>query len=69
MTLERVRTLKRELTTIGADVAQFNRFAGMVRLDPVPVFLSRAGIHHEQQVVLRKAIDQQIVDYSSGWSR
>lgn len=62
-----VRPLQRELAVISADVLQLDRFAGVMRCDPLPVFFGRAGIDDEKQVVCGKTINHQVVDDRALW--
>ncbi len=62
-----IRALQRELAIIGADVFQLDRFAGVMRRDPFPVFFSRACIDDQQQVVCCETINHQIVNDRALW--
>src|SRR5215213_2849172 len=60
-----IRPLQSYLAVVGADVLQLYLLALLMRLNPIPVFLSRPCVDDEQQTLLSEAIDQQVVNDSA----
>src|SRR6267142_5872468 len=62
--IQRIWSLQRNLTVLTADIAEFNVTAAVLKMrsDPVPIFLRRPCVYHQQQMVLCDAIDEQILD-------
>ena len=61
----RIGALQSDLTILGACVSQLDVLILVMRTDPVPIFLSRAGIYDQQQMIFSEAIDKQIIDHGS----
>lgn len=59
---DRVRALQCELAVISADVLEFDGFARVMRTDPLPIFIGRAGVYDQPQMVKASTVDEQVID-------